>query len=88
MTNATETMQAALDHSAERTAQLRSQYKSEGRDFYGIAAGWVESSIGTVKVCMVEAESRIKLQRHATRKTWYLNGKRIARDKLIALLRD
>ena len=79
-------MQQALDHSAERTTQLRVKYKAEGRDFYGIAAGWVETKIGTVKVCMVEAESRIRLQRHATRKTWYLNDKRIARDALIEKL--
>lgn len=83
---ATDIMQKALDHSAERTAKLRAEYKAKGSDFYGIAAGWAETAIGTVTVCMVEAGSRIRLQRHATRKTWYLNGKRIARDTLIEKL--
>lgn len=86
MTNATKIMQAAIDHAIERQAELIAKYKSQGDEWYGLAAGSTETNIGTVKVSFVEAESRIKLQRHATRTIWYLNGKRIARDKLVKQL--
>ena len=82
MTNATKIMQAAVDHAGERQKELEAKYKAEGKEFYGLCAGWVESPVGTVKVSFVEAESRIRLARHRTRTIWYLNGKRVARDKL------
>lgn len=48
--------------------------------------GFAKSSAGLVKVHFVEAQSSRRLQRHATRTTWYLDGKRLAGARLSEIL--
>lgn len=84
--NSVDVMQAAIDHATRRTVEIKADYESQGKSFYGTAAGWVEASIGTVKVTFVQADSRVNMRRYKARKVWYLNDKRISRDNLVKQL--
>lgn len=82
MTYAIEIMQAAIDNSNERCAELS---KERGKPC-NTAAGWAESKVGKVGFFPVAASGVTTNLPHTVRGTWKVNGKRIARDKLIALL--
>lgn len=85
MTNPTQFLQAAIDHAKVREAEIHTA--DNPRIFSGHAAGWTETPIGKIAVCFVVAAGRTTLRPEHMRQTWELNGKRIARDKLIAALR-
>jgi len=84
MTNSTQIMQAAIDHAIERETELRA---NEPRIFSGHASGWTTTHIGKVSVAFVVASGRTTTRPEHMRQTWALDGNRIARDKLIAMLR-
>lgn len=84
MTTPTDYMQAAIDHAKAREAEI---YATEKRIFSGHAAGWTETPAGKISVAFVVAAGRSTNRPEHMRQTWELNGKRIARDKLIAVLR-
>jgi hypothetical protein len=78
-------LQAAIDHAKEREAEL---YKDEPRIFSGHASGWTDTPVGQISVAFVVAAGRTTNRPEHMRQAWELNGKRIARDKLITLLRN
>jgi hypothetical protein len=84
MTSPNQYLQAAIDRASEREAEI---YAVEKRVFPGHASGSTDTPFGTVTVGFVAAAGVATLRREHLRQTWELDGKRIARDKLIALLR-
>lgn len=85
MTNPTQFLQAAIDHAKAREAEI---YATEKRMFPGHVSGWTETPDGKIAVTFVVAAGRTTNRPEHMRQTWTLNGVRIARDNLIALLRD
>ena len=84
MTNPTQYLQAAIDHAKTREAEIRA--RDGKRLFSGHASGWTQTPIGKVSVTFVVAQGATTFRPEHMRQTWQLNGKRIARDKLIAAL--
>jgi hypothetical protein len=85
MNSPTKYLQAAIDHAKAREAEI---YANEKRIISGHAAGWTETPVGKIAVCFVVATGRSTNRPEHMRQTWTLDGKRISRDKLIALLRS
>lgn len=86
MINPTQFLQAAIDHAKIREAEICA--RDGARIFSGHAAGWAETPIGKISVSFVAAAGRTTFRPEHLRQTWNLNGKRIARDKLIVALRE
>ena len=78
MNKATEIMKAALENGEQRSKEL------------GIpgCSGETESAIGTVKVNIELVDHFVSLKQQSSRKTWELNGKRIAAAKLEKALNE
>lgn len=85
MTKPTRFLQAAIEHAKQREAEI---HATEERLFSGHASGWTETPLGQISVNFVVASGRNTNLPEHMRQTWNLNGKRIARDKLIAKLRE
>ena len=84
MTTPTAYMQAAIEHAKKREAEFRA--RDGARVFSGHASGWTETPIGKISVGFVVAAGRTTNRPEHMRQTWELNGKRIARDKLVTAL--
>ena len=82
----TQILTAAIEAAKVREARVRAEHGP--RRFSGHSSGFVDCAIGEVGVSFVVASGRTTNRPEHMRQTWTLNGKRIARDKLIATLRD
>ena len=85
MTDPNHYLQAAIDHAKDREAEIRAV--DGKRKFSGHASGWTQTPIGKVSVAFVVAQGVTTFRPEHMRQTWQLDGKRIARDKLISALR-
>jgi|DEB0MinimDraft_6_1074348.scaffolds.fasta_scaffold128709_2 hypothetical protein len=81
MANATTYMQEAFDNAVFREANLN--FKGS---FSGHASGFADTPAGKIGLHFVVAEGRATIRPQHMRKTWTLNGKRIAASKLEAAL--
>lgn len=82
MTKATEYMKAAIDHAIARQAELHDIVKRSG----GHCSGWTMTHQGEIKVDFIEAQGVSTFMPQHMRKSWTLNGKRIAAAKLEKIL--
>lgn len=78
MTYATDIMNAAIEHSMSRCKELESN----------CASGWVDSKIGKVQVNVEAVDHIVTYRAQSFRKTWELNGKRVAAAKLAKALNE
>lgn len=85
MTNPTEFLKRAIENAKDREAAIRAERGP--RRFAGHASGSTETPLGRIKVDFVVAAGRTTIRPESMRQTWKLDGKRIARDKLIEMLR-
>jgi hypothetical protein len=78
MTYATDIMNLAIKHNAQRTAEITAANNGEEALY---VCGWAESKIGEVVVRTMPADIKIGFKR-VYKKTWQLGGKRISAANL------
>jgi hypothetical protein len=83
MTNTASYQQAAIENAIARQAEMIAKH---GSKFFGHASGWVDTPKGELVVNFVVADGVQTYQPRHMRKTWTLGGKRVAAEKLYALL--
>lgn len=84
MTNANTLMQAAYADATAYEAEI--YHAGNPRKFPGHCAGTIDTPFGLLRVTYVAPQNMSVCKRHNLRQSWYLNGKRIAKAKLITLL--
>ena len=85
MTNANTYLQAAMDNAKQRDFELFGNSNQKTSQI-GHAAGFTDTPLGELVVRFVVAESRTTIRPEHMRKSYSLNGKRIAIAKLTKLL--
>ena len=85
MTNANTYLQAAMDNAKQRDFELF-ENSNRTRKFQGHASGSTATPLGELVIRFIVAESRTTIRPEHMRKSYSLDGKRIAIAKLTKLL--